>query len=142
MRYQPLLLLIVCCLTVGALAGAGTPPSLAETVQASRWKKRTLLVVAPSTADPAFRQQQELLSAVPRQLRERDFLVLSVCYDQLGPADRRYLQQKVGLKTQGFAVVLIGKDGGIKQVETQPLTPAALFGTVDKMPMRRQEMGR
>ncbi|RZK33884.1 MAG: DUF4174 domain-containing protein, partial [Hymenobacter sp.] len=41
-----------------------------------------------------------------------------------------------------FSVVLIGKDGGVKLAQTQPLAPENLFGTVDKMPMRKQEAKR
>ena len=36
-------------------------------------------------------------------------------------------------------VVLVGKDGGVKS-RGPALDPAALFGEIDRMPMRRQEM--
>jgi hypothetical protein len=69
-------------------------------------------------------------------------LVKEIPYDQLSPADRQYWQQELKQSLTSFAVVLIGKDGGVKRVENQPLAPADLFGTVDKMPMRRQEARR
>ena len=65
--------------------------------------------------------------------------MLEVPYDQLSAADRQYWTQELKQSLTRFAVVLIGKDGGVKRTETQPLAPADLFGTVDKMPMRRQE---
>jgi len=127
-------------LLAAVTAAAAGPPSLAETIRASRWRQRVLLVAAPTASQAAFQTQHELLAPAARQLQERDMLVLDVLHDHLSPADRQYLQRDLGLHLAGFEVVLIGKDGGVKQRSTQPLAPEALFGTVDKMPMRRQEM--
>jgi hypothetical protein len=99
-----------------------------------------LLVAAPTATLAAFQTQHELLASAARQLQARDMLVLDVLHDRLSPADQQYLQRDLGLHLTGFEVVLIGKDGGVKQRSTQPLAPTELFGTVDKMPMRRQEM--
>ncbi|MGI4832866.1 MAG: DUF4174 domain-containing protein [Janthinobacterium lividum] len=132
-------LLLLELLAAITLAAAG-PPSLASTIRASKWKKRVLLVAAPRASEAAFRQQKQLLAPAGSQLGERDLLVLDVLHDHLAPADRQYLRHDLGLHLTGFEVVLIGKDGGVKQRSTQPLAPAALFGTIDQMPMRRQEM--
>jgi len=137
----------VSCLFFAGLALAATlvvaqspkPTGLAQQLRASRWQKRVLLLGAPTAGQADFQQQKKLLAAVPDQLRERDFLVLEVPYDQLSAADRQYWTQELKQSLTRFAVVLIGKDGGVKRTETQPLAPADLFGTVDKMPMRRQE---
>ncbi|OGX91137.1 hypothetical protein BEN49_20965 [Hymenobacter coccineus] len=67
--------------------------------------------------------------------------VIDVFYDQLSAADRQ-LAQRLGLRPPAFGVVLVGKDGGTKRTSATPLAPDDLFGTVDKMPMRRQEMRR
>ena len=137
----------VSCLLFAGLALAATlvvaqspkPTGLAQQLRASRWQKRVLLLGAPTAGQADFQQQKKLLAAVPDQLRERDFLVLEVPYDQLSAADRQYWTQELKQSLTRFAVVLIGKDGGVKRTETQALAPADLFGTVDKMPMRRQE---
>lgn len=136
-----LIALLLLALLGTALTAAG-PPSLRQTIQASRWKKRVLLVVAPTAGQVDFQRQKELLAAAPAELRERDVVVLDVLYDQLASADRQYLQQELKLHLTGFEAVLIGKDGGVKERSTRPLAPAAWFGTIDKMPMRRQEMRR
>ncbi len=81
-----------------------------------------------------------MLAAGEKGLAERDFKVIEVVYDQLSPADRQCWTQQLGQPLQDFRLVLIGKDGGVKRVDTTPLALAALFGTVDKMPMRREEM--
>ena len=138
---------VTSCLLVAGLALAATlavaqspqSTSLAQRLRASRWQKRVLLIGAPTAGQADFQQQKKLLAAVPDQLRERDFLVLELPYDQLSAADRQYWQQELKQSLTQFSVVLLGKDGGVKRTENQPVSPADLFGTVDKMPMRRQE---
>ncbi|TVT40092.1 DUF4174 domain-containing protein [Hymenobacter setariae] len=139
-KFLPLALLVLAAW--GAAAQAPRPASLAQQLRASHWQKRVLLVGAPTADQADFLQQQKLLATVPNQLRERDFVVLALPYDQFSAADRHYWTQELKQPLTSFAAVLIGKDGGVKRVETQPLAPADLFGTVDKMPMRRQEARR
>ena len=127
-------------LAAGSLLAA--PPSLAQKLRASRWRHRLLLIGAPTSTQAEFQHQKALLAAATNGLTERDFKVIEVVYDQLTPADRQYWTQQLGQPLAGFRAVLIGKDGGAKRTETQPLAPADLFSTVDKMPMRRQEMHR
>lgn len=131
---------------VSALALAQAPrlssTGLAQKLRASHWQKRVLLIGAPTAGQAEFQQQKKLLAGATSQLAERDFLVLELPYDHLTPADRQYWQQELKQSLTAFSVVLIGKDGGVKRTETRPLPPADLFGTVDKMPMRRQEARR
>jgi hypothetical protein len=134
--FAPLLLLSLSILT----AQTPKPMPLEQTLRESRWKKRVLLITAPNAEQADFKTQKALLAANQQELAERDFLVLEVPYDQLSPNDKQALMQKVGLKLPKFAVVLIGKDGGVKEKSYRPIQPADLFGTVDKMPMRRDEM--
>jgi len=39
-----------------------------------------------------------------------------------------------------FQVLLIGKDGGVKLRSSGPVSMKDLFGLIDSMPMRQQEM--
>ena len=125
-----------------AAAPPAAPPTLAATLRASRWQHRVLLLGAPTAGQADFLTQKKLLAAAAPGLADRDFIVLEVPFDQLATADRRTWTRQLGQPPDRFSVVLIGKDGGIKQVSPRPLTAAELFGTVDKMPMRRQEMRR
>ncbi|MFD1873974.1 DUF4174 domain-containing protein [Hymenobacter bucti] len=137
------LLPLVGLVLAAALGVAQTPrPGLAQQLRASHWQKRVLLIGAPTAGQADFQRQQKLLAAVPGQLQERDLVVLELPYDQLSAADRQYWTRELKQSLTGFSVVLIGKDGGVKRTETQPLPVADLFGTVDKMPMRRQEARR
>lgn len=141
---QPAASRLLLCLGLISLfaAQAPQPKSMAQTLRESRWKKRVLLVVAPTADQADFKKQKALLAANKAELAARDFLVLDVLYDQLTQADQKFLAQKIGLQPPRFAAVLIGKDGGVKQKSAHPIAPADLFGTVDKMPMRRDEARR
>jgi hypothetical protein len=115
-------------------------PGLAATLRASRWQHRLLLIGAPTAQDASLVQQKQLLATASAGLAARDFQVLEVSYDQLSPADRQCWTQQLGQPLSGFVVVLVGKDGGVKRTSSKPLPATDFFGTVDKMPMRRQEM--
>ena len=121
-------------------AQTSKPMSLEQTLRQSRWKKRVLLVAAPNAEQVDFKTQKALLAANRAELAERDFLVLDVLYSQLSAADQQFLSKKIGVQPPSFTVVLIGKDGGVKEKSNHPIASADLFGTVDKMPMRREEM--
>lgn len=118
------------------------PKPLQQSLRASVGQKRVLLIAAPNAEQADFKTQKALLAAHPQELADRDFLVLEVFYDQLPAADLRFLTQKTGVQPPAFCVALIGKDGGVKETSKRPIPPADLFGTVDKMPMRREEMRR
>ena len=115
---------------------------LEQTLRESRGRKRVLLIAAPNAEQADFKTQKALLAAHPQELADRDFLVLELPYDQLTATDRNFLVQRIGLKLPTFCVALIGKDGGVKEKRKRPVQPAYLFSTVDKMPMRREEMRR
>jgi hypothetical protein len=125
---------------VALAAQTPRPQPLEQTLRNSRWKKRILLIAAPNAGQADFKTQKALLAARQPELAERDFLVLDVLYDQLSTDDQAFLSKKIGIQPPYFSVVLIGKDGGVKEKSNRPIAPDDLFGTVDKMPMRRDEM--
>lgn len=129
-------------LSLQAARPAAAPTSLAATLRASRWQQRVLLLGASTAAQADFQRQKQLLATEANGLADRDFKVIEVLYTGLSPADRQCWTQHLGQPLQGFRLVLIGKDGGVKRIETAPIAGADIFGTVDKMPMRRQEMRR
>ena len=134
----PLLLGLIILFT----AQTPKPKPLEQTLRESRGKQRVLLIAAPNAEQADFKTQKALLAAHSKELADRDFLVLELFYDQLSAADRNYLMQRIGLKLPTFCVALIDKDGGVKEKSKLPMQPADLISTVDKMPMRREEMRR
>ena len=125
-----------------AQAPTAKPLNLERILRAGQGRQRLLLLLATTADQPDFQRQRAQLADQLAGLAERDFRVVEVLYDQLGPGDRRFLVRKLGGPLPAFAAGLIGKDGGVKLRQTRPVTPQELFGLVDQMPMRRQEMRR
>ena len=98
------------------------------------WEKRPIVVFADSPNDPAFAEQMELLRDRRDDLEERDVVVLT----DTDPSARSDLRRK--LRPRGFALVLIGKDGGVKLRKPKPWDVRELSRVIDKMPMRIQEI--
>ncbi|UOQ65337.1 DUF4174 domain-containing protein [Hymenobacter volaticus] len=121
---------------------ASTAPksSLTALLKASRWQKRVLLLCAPTATDDALLRQRQLLAPARADLAARDLLVQEVLLNQVSPTDKKYLTENLRVSTTGFTALLIGKDGGAKRRETEPVAPSSLFSTIDVMPMRQQEM--
>jgi hypothetical protein len=126
----------------GLMTGAavsGTTPVLASW----RWKSRLLLVFAPDADDPALLDQRGRLAGASAAMRERDLVVIEVIGAH---ADRQLdpgrLRTEYGVARARFAVILIGKDGGEKLRQDRPIAIDALFGMIDRMPMRRSEARR
>jgi hypothetical protein len=70
------------------------------------------------------------------ELVERDIVVLI----DTDPSGQGPLRTSFG--AEGFEVLLIGKDGGVKLRQQEPVGTDVLFAVIDAMPMRRQEMGK
>ena len=127
-------------LSPGAVAQKPGKMTLSETLKASHWEERVLLVCASTSRQADFVEQKARLLKVEDGLRERDTRTMDVLYDQLGQADKRFLRDELGIPAADFTVVLIGKDGGVKLRQGTPLTTQLLFSTIDAMPMRQREM--
>ncbi|MCH2163126.1 MAG: DUF4174 domain-containing protein [Marinovum sp.] len=109
------------------------PAADAELAEFS-WVKRPVIVFADSEADPRFVQQMQLLEADLGELAEREIVVLT----DTDPSTLSPLREK--LRPRGFMLVLIGKDGGVKLRKPLPWSVRELSRTIDKMPMRQQEI--
>jgi hypothetical protein len=108
-------------------------------------KSRVLVVSARSTNDPALVRQNEWLQAAEPGLRDRDVVVVRIVGSAVdGPGDlkldARRLREALGLDVAKFGVALVGKDGSEALRQSEPITMPSLFGAIDAMPMRRQEM--
>jgi hypothetical protein len=101
---------------------------------AFKWQARPIIVFADSAADPRFGEQLELLAARAEDLVERDVVLIL----DADPARNSDLRLK--LRPRGFQLVLIGKDGGVKLRKPFPWSVRELSRTIDKMPMRQQEI--
>ena len=98
------------------------------------WEKRPIVVFADTERDPAFIRQLELLEDRKEALAERDVVILT----DTDPEAMSELREE--LRPRGFMLVLIGKDGGVKLRKPFPWSVRELSRSIDKMPMRQQEL--
>ena len=133
---------------VAALLALGPAMAAPDPLDAYRWRARILLLMASDRADPRLADQLGRLRAVEADVRERQLVVLTALPDgtvhEASGAEVGRLPQgwHEGWRWgEGFQAVLIGKDGGEKARWTAPVDPQAVFADIDRMPMRRSEMG-
>jgi hypothetical protein len=113
-----------------------------------RWKHRVLIIVASNEADSRASSLETSLAAARCELEDRDMVIgwiLSEGTSRVGEvtvsdADADLLRSGLGIQPGEFAVLLIGKDGGVKARHESVPALSELFTLVDGMPMRRSEM--
>ena len=98
------------------------------------WEWRIIAVLADTPSDPAFLQQMREIESRPDDLFERDVVVITDTARDSGSA----LRQR--LRPRGFMLAIIGKDGEVKQRRPSPRGVREINNTIDKFPLRRQEM--
>jgi hypothetical protein len=113
------------------------------------WKYRPLLVFATSEDKAMLALQRQIVAGGRAGFADRDIVVIWVVDDGIsvdfGPSPGQTavaLRTRYGASRRDFRVILVGKDGGTKLSAAAPLSAAALFKTIDAMPMRRDEMRR
>lgn len=115
-------------------------------------KTRPLIVIAASAADPELVKLKTSLSEPDNQraFAERDMILFTVI-DGHGQRDGRDMSvaaskaliEELRLRPGPLPrVILVGKDGGKKLERHGSIALNELFGIIDAMPMRQDEMGR
>jgi len=104
------------------------------TLEGFLWLKRLFIVFADTDRDPAFREQMDLLKQRPRDLIERDVVVII----DTDPANPSSVREK--LRPHGFGFVLIGKDGTVAMRKPTPWKTREIARAIDKMPLRQDEL--
>lgn len=109
------------------------------------WKKRIALIFG-TAGETRLEQQVTELMGSGADLADRDMVVVKVTgdraeavYGDIGDLSADRLRQNAGVAKGEFQVVLIGKDGGSKLKTGEFVDRSALFGLIDRMPMRRAE---
>ena len=132
-------------LLVAATARAAPNPLAAE-----RGGTRPVVLVAPDPGDPAATALAQALAnpATRAAFADRQVVVFTVLAGHgeregraLEPAATAALLAALGLRANGPATtLLVGKDGGVK-LRRSHFSAAEIIGAIDRMPMRRQEVG-
>ena len=109
-----------------------------------KWKNRVLVVVTNDKEEI-----NDLITIYNIELTEREFVIIqfdgenSFIDDKLMSKRFSYsLKKKVKDIPEEVHLILIGKDGNIKNFYTKNTNLNEIFSEVDKMPMRMNEMRR
>jgi hypothetical protein len=113
-----------------------------------RWKNRLLLIFAPNRSHPMFEGLHQSLAARESEASDRDLVIFeifesapfSINSAAIDAEAAHSLRERFDVHPGNFAVVLIGKDGGIKLKRRDRTDLKDIFGLIDSMPMRREEM--
>ncbi|MGD8309551.1 MAG: DUF4174 domain-containing protein [Chromatiales bacterium] len=112
-----------------------------------RWEARLLLAFAPSVEAPGWAGLQQRLEQRASALADRDLVVFRVLGHggsrgaaPLSREDAAALRSRFGVAAEESALILVGKDGGVKRRTTLDAELPDIFRQIDAMPMRRQEM--
>lgn len=136
-------------LVVVSMAQASEKGSVADLdLDALRWKNRVLVLFSPSESDPLFQLQKQGLASSAQGVLDRELMILEIMEQGQSRTGNQLLSEKsvqairkrLGVETGPFQVLLIGKDGGVKLRSREPVSTKDLFGLIDSMPMRQQEM--
>lgn len=118
-----------------------------DTMKQYRWKNRVVLIFADDPATAAVENLQASIVADAAGFEDRHLVLMRVfaggsTIDQkpIPPQTAAQLQAEYNADAAAFRVVLVGKDGGVKLDRTQATSLQDIFGLIDTMPMRRQEM--
>ncbi|MCB1339336.1 MAG: DUF4174 domain-containing protein [Maritimibacter sp.] len=115
-------------------AGLAIVVAADQTLDEFQWIARPLVVFADSPSDPRYIQQMEYIGARAGDLATRDVVVIT----DTDPAARTPIREE--LRPRGFDIVLIGKDGFKYLRKPSPWDVREISRSIDKMPMRQQEL--
>lgn len=143
MRHRWLMSLIVLLMGLVLVmeSVANQQKSLKAILNEKKDHRRVLLLYGRDDAQHYLIEQQEALAEAKDGLTERDLDVIVLIASQVSEPDRQFLMHDYKLNpSDDFVGWLIGKDGGSKKTYKKPVSTKDLFGTIDGMPMRKQEM--
>lgn len=98
------------------------------------WLKRPLVIFADTPADPRYIEQMGYITDRLDVLTSLDVVVIT----DTDPAAHSDLRKT--LRPRGFGLVLMGKDGVIYLRKPAPWHVREIIRTIDKLPMRQQEL--
>lgn len=137
-------------LAAALLLVAATARSEPSPLAVERGNTRPVVLVAPDPGDPAAIALGQALAnpATRAAFADRRVVVFTVLAGHgeregkaIDPAATAALLAALGLRANGPATtLLVGKDGGVKLRRSQ-FSAAEIIGAIDRMPMRRREVG-
>ena len=113
-----------------------------------QWKNRLLFIFAEDGSHPLFKDLQSQIVSQKAEIDDRDLIVFEVpahgpARMNNSPLDRKEadsIRTHFDIPSNTFSLVLVGKDGGIKLKREDRVDLSDVFGLIDSMPMRQNEM--
>ena len=99
-----------------------------------QWIARPLVVFADTENDPRFQQQMDLIIAGLDDLAVRDVMIIT----DTDPAARSDI--RLELRPRGYMMALLAKDGRVAFRKPTPWNVREISRSIDKMPLRQQEI--
>jgi hypothetical protein len=142
------ILLAMMMATVLSIGSSRNAVAMSLDLSQFRWKNRLLLLFAPNRNHPFFDTLHKALEVHKAEAKDRDLVIFEIL--ESGRSSRntnnldyhtaQSLREKFNITRGEFAVILIGKDGGMKLNRRDQTQLMDIFALIDAMPMRQEEM--
>lgn len=113
------------------------------------WENRILIVFSLSQESSKYQQQIKIFKKDEPAIEERELVVFKIFEnDGEAPGNKQLSQQEVeSLRdhfkiTEDYKMLLVGKDGSVKEAYSKTVAMEEINAVIDAMPMRQQEMQR
>jgi len=121
---------------------------LGQDLEKHQWKNRVLLIYGDDRNNADFLKQMKILSKDKEGLLERKLRIYQFAkngfttgFNKVWFSPNSLYKNNVN-NDDGFKVILIGLDGGIKLAQNSILSTEKLFAIIDGMPMRKRELNK
>ena len=119
-------------------------------LDAYQWKNRVIIIFAPSSNSNDYKRQMRVFEGHEDGILDRDLIVLELFENgesrwgnfSLSKGVAPQMRRQFDAGEDQFSIFLIGKDGTVKLRSVVPLSLSEIFGLIDAMPMRQEEMRR
>ena len=111
--------------------------------ESQKWKHRMVVI---SGDEDSVKLQRDRFIELDGEVLDRDLLVLTIIHppedviqDESLP-DHSQIQKHFNIESTDFQILLVGKDGEVKERRYELVEPGEFFDCIDAMPMRRDEL--
>ena len=139
-------MLILCSLVTLSVISPKELPAM--DLDQFKWKNRLLFLFSPDRTHPLFKQLHRAISESKSGVEDRDLVIFEIHESDTSRIDQKHIDSQTALSlreqyrvpSSNFTVILVGKDGGVKLRRQDDTQLVDIFGLIDSMPMRQQEM--
>ena len=111
--------------------------------ESQKWKHRMVVI---SGDEDSVKLQRDRFIELDGEVLDRDLLVLTIIHppedviqDESLP-DHSQIEKHFNIESTDFQILLVGKDGRVKERRYELVEPEEFFDCIDAMPMRRDEL--